>query len=88
MKCLLTYHTTYEVFASSTWIKSQVESLAVKVYSGALKSGRQLDNAYIAAVWSAAGGIGLWWEGCRAWPKSLPPDSTSATTTAATTFRR
>jgi len=49
MKCKLTYHTSYEVFASSSFIKSQIESLAVSVYARALKSGRQMDNTFIEA---------------------------------------
>lgn len=46
-RCVLTFHTTYTINASSTFLKNRAESLVSKLYLRALKRGRAVDRKFI-----------------------------------------
>lgn len=48
-RCVLTFHTTYEINAPS-FLKSRAEALVAKLYARALKRGRAIDKKYIDKV--------------------------------------
>ena len=56
-RCVLTFHTTYTINASSTFLKNRAESLVSKLYLRALKRGRAVDRKFIDKVRSRVRGV-------------------------------